>query len=89
MALIPGLVSLLPYILKDALRSPQHGNAAEYSNGALILGPVPQAVQTAALFACFDSKNVEETTLSLYGWTGVYLWCSIHHVFISHTFFLI
>lgn len=49
--------SLLPHILKGALGSPQHGKTAEHSNGALIYGPVSQAVQTAALFAYFDSKK--------------------------------
>lgn len=61
MAVVPGLLlwieSLLPFILKGVLGSPQHGETAEHSNGALIFGPVSQAVQTTALFAYFDSKK--------------------------------
>lgn len=52
MALVTGpllwIESLLPYILKGALGSPQHGKTAEHSDGTLVLGPVSQAVQTAA-----------------------------------------
>lgn len=77
MTLVPRLPlwieSLLPYILKGALGSLQHEKTAEHSNSALILGPVSQAVQTAALFAYFDRKKMSRKHNPEPVWLD---WCS-------------